>query len=454
MPLIERKPTVPSQAPLNIPVVQPVVHQTAVYEESIKPFNSMIAYVEGAPWTVDYYSQVVGKHSELKAIDTMASGVHQSYTRVQDMELRVTSPLSDSYDQETATMKTTGTAHLYGGVVPNIEDHFITESADKHLTIFKVTDVETATASSSTVYEINYMVIGSIEDVPDIYNSLTSKVAKDYHFLKNRIMEGNSPLVVEEDYNKLLNLKQAYRTLLEYLMTVFYSKGNKMMCLPGQTKSIYDYNTIEFLFKIVDPTEHNNMLGVVRAPNAASIYADQSNIYDVLIERNYHMLDQCNALFGLIKADAAGKNVFIAGTSFYDIDYVVYPKNPDVTATHKGTRPIMLSDWKIETTSRKGISFPEPENDRVAIPNGNVPLIFNVHQNGYYVFSKDFYEGGSDISGLEILVRDYLKNKTLDLNILNKLLISFKSMLRMDQFYYGPILLLLIKEASRKVYSQ
>ena len=49
MPLINRKPTVEKEQPINIPTVQPAVYKTAVYEESIKPYKSMIAYTDGAP---------------------------------------------------------------------------------------------------------------------------------------------------------------------------------------------------------------------------------------------------------------------------------------------------------------------------------------------------------------------------------------------------------------------
>lgn len=453
MPLINRKPTVEKEQPINIPTVQPAVYKTAVYEESVKPYKSMIAYTDGAPWTVNYYSQVVGKHSELKAIDKLASNAQQSYIKITNLELRVTSPLSDSYDSATATMKTTGTAHMYGNVVPNVDDLFITETTDRTLTIFKLMDVEVASTSNDTVYEITYAVIGNVESIPDVYESIISKVSKEYHFLKNRIADGTNPLVAPEEYKQLIDLGQAYRDILNYHMTVFYSKANKMMVLPGQSTKIYDYSALEFLFKIVDPTDHINLLGVLRAPNAPSVFADQTNIYDILISRNYAYLDQCNKQMSFVRSSAGGTNTYILGPYYYDIDYLVYPRDEDTTATPNDVRKFEKINNLLQDTERKGTSFLFPEDDVVSIPNGSVPLIFPVHKDGYYVFSQDFYNGGTNISALEILVRSYLKNKTIDLNTLNKLISSYKSMKRMDQYYYGPILLLLIKETSRKVYS-
>lgn len=457
MALIGRKPTVPKPAPINKPVVQPEVYKTAVYEETDKPYKSMIAYVEGAPWTVDYYSQVVGKNSELKAIDTLADGGHQSYIRINNLELRVTSPLSDSYDPDTATMKTTGTAHMYSSVVPNVDDHFITETMDKTITIFKVSGVTVASTSNDTVYEIEYFVIGNAINIPNLYKSLTSKVAKEYNFLKHRIAEGTNPLVAPSEYAQLLNLKKSYTDLLNYYMSIFYSKANKMMLLPGQSKKIYDYNAVEFLFKIIDPTEHNNMLGVLRAPNAPSIFAEQTNIYDVLISRNAVELEQCNKRIAFVKSNASGENNYILGPYYYDMDYIVYPNDPDFTATLKNQRSLKTEDVSLEVTQSRGHSFLRPEQEVISIPGSSVPLIYNVHKDGYYIFSKYFYddteEGTMGISAIEILVRDYINNKTLDVSVLTKLIDSYKNMRRMDQYYYGPILLLLIKEASRKAYS-
>lgn len=453
MPLIERNPMVEKPQPVNIPRVQPEVYKTAVYEESVKPYKSMIAYVDGAPWTVDYYSQIVGKHSELKSIDTLASNSQQSYTKINNLELRVTSPLSDSYDSATATMKTSGVAHMYGNVVPNVDDHFITETTDRTLTIFKIVDVEVASTSNDTVYEISYTVIGNAQSIPDVYASLIGKTAKEYHFLKNRIADGTNPLVAPEEYKQLIDLNQAYRDILDYHMSVFYSKSNKMMILPGQANKIYDYSAVEFLFKLVDPTEHINLLGVLRAPNVPSVFADQTNIYDILITRQYGMLDQCNKEMAFVRSSVGGDNTYILGPYYYDIDYLVYPRNPDTTVEVAGVRPYDKTNNLLVATDRKGSSFLFPEDDVVSIPNGSVPLIYSAHKDGYYVFSEGFYNGTQEVSALEILVRSYLKNKTIDLNTLNKLISSYKSMKRMDQYYYGPILLLLIKESSRRTYS-
>ena len=453
MALIQRKPTAAVEQELNTPKVQPVAYKTAIYEETNKPYKSMIAYVEGAPWTVNYYSQVVGKHSELKAIDRLASGSHQSYILIKDLELRVTSPLSDSYNEETATMKTTGTANMYSNVVPNVDDHFITESNDRSLTIFKITNVEVASTSNDTVYEVNYMVLGNVQNIPDIYSSLTSKVAKEYNFIKNRINEGSNPLVAPSEYKELMNLHQKYKEILNYHLSIFYNKSNNMMLLPGQSKKIYDYSAVEFLFKIVDPTEHNNMLSVLRAPNAPSVFSDHFNIYDVLIERNYDLLDQCNQKMTFVTPNISKTNTYLLGPFYYDIDYLVYPKNPDRSYTNKNLLPVPEAYWVLEKTSRKSSGFLLPEDDTVSIPNATVAVIHNVHNNGYYVFSGEFYNGGSEISALEILVKDYLKNQMLNISMLTKVISSYKSMTRMDQYYYGPIILMLIKEASRSMYS-
>jgi len=85
--------------------------------------------------------------------------------------------------------------------------------------------------------------------------------------------------------------------------------------------------------------------------------------------------------------------------------------------------------------------------------NVNIPYYHPVLKDDFYVLSRAFYEDTADKSVLEILVKDYLKMQTLDLDKLYRLTETFKKLGRLEQFYYGPILMVLIKEADRASYS-
>ena len=62
-------PIAMSTKPIDKPTVEPVSvysddYQSTVVDTTETPIASIITYVEGSPWTVDWYSQVVAKDEE------------------------------------------------------------------------------------------------------------------------------------------------------------------------------------------------------------------------------------------------------------------------------------------------------------------------------------------------------------------------------------------------------
>ena len=68
------------------------------------------------------------------------------------------------------------------------------------------------------------------------------------------------------------------------------------------------------------------------------------------------------------------------------------------------------------------------------------------------VFPEAFYDGKTDTL-MEILTRDYLKGAPVDTKQLIFMLDFFPKMERLEQFYFGPILMALIKQADRGAYA-
>ena len=68
-----------------------------------------------------------------------------------------------------------------------------------------------------------------------------------------------------------------------------------------------------------------------------------------------------------------------------------------------------------------------------------------------YVFTEAFYEMKSGQSILESLTLDYLKGKPIQLAQLSGLIERCRNCGRLEQYYYFPILLTLIKASFRNV---
>jgi hypothetical protein len=84
--------------------------------------------------------------------------------------------------------------------------------------------------------------------------------------------------------------------------------------------------------------------------------------------------------------------------------------------------------------------------------HGPIIPFFPVTFDETYIFSKNFYEGNPE-SVIEIMIMDYLRNEAINQDQLRLLVRNYRNMDRLEQFYYGPILFLLMRESRRSNYT-
>ena len=78
------------------------------------------------------------------------------------------------------------------------------------------------------------------------------------------------------------------------------------------------------------------------------------------------------------------------------------------------------------------------------------PLINQIFPNESYVMSKDFYQGLTDgMSHLEVLTYQYFRDEYLNQDVLMELVDDHTNWGVLEQFYYVPILLALLKYSIR-----
>ena len=68
-------------------------------------------------------------------------------------------------------------------------------------------------------------------------------------------------------------------------------------------------------------------------------------------------------------------------------------------------------------------------------------------ENDTYIFSSKFYDNDGSKTVLEGLVLEYLNRKTINPNRLLNVLNNYLHWGQLEQFYYIPIILVLIKSA-------
>jgi len=455
MPIAGYKPTVdPIVTEPNLPVTEPANYKSIIYDDKNQPLQSLIGFIEGSPWSVDYYSQILSRDNDLREVDPGQPNVLQQYQEIKELEIRVNGPLSSSYDSDTGITTVTGDALIYPFMIPNVSDYFVSDTNDNRRGIFRVTGVERNTLNRDSVYSINYDMVGYVETTPDIYNELLSKTIKTYQFSKDRLIEGLSPTLKTSDYAIISGLQDTYLTIVRRYFRTFFNKQYFTLVLPGQDHAIYDSYLVDYILKIVDQDEADEVRNIKQLPTDQDLHLNQPQFWELLLYRDYTMLDEVNSNMAIANKAMFNANSYLHGLRFTNIEYIIYPLESDETILinkHAVKKNTLNTPDLIEPTNHGG-SIADILNGSYTDGLTTIPIIKTVTTDTKYVLSDAFYSATTDLSLLEQLTKSYIQGLTLDLGKITELANAYETWGRLEQFYYGPILMTLLKQLRRETY--
>lgn len=424
-----------------------------IYDNNKVPLQGLIAYISGAPWTVDYYRQQVSKHNDLKEIDPNLDPSYQAYEKISGLELRVETQLQSSTDPNTQQTSVRGSAYIYPFMVPNRNDYFVTDTSYGKKALFLIRMVERRTFQENSVHMVDYVLVRYMDQDDELYKDLVTKTVRNLIFSKDRLIEGLSPFLKTETYESITQLTDDYKDLVQRYFSTFLNLKCYSLVLPGQKDLIYDPYLMDYLFKNIDTFDAPEIKRVKRYQTDEDVFMEQPQFWKMLYKRRYDLLDECNVKMGYANVGEFDRNSYIRGAYHGVMAKIVYPKNPDFSyQSGYASFAKTVYDLIPETTvNYKGGQFSSLDNQYV-LTNNLIQIYPVVSFADTYVLTPDFYNNSSSMSILEILVKDYLKGQTLNLPYLKLLLVNYPKLARMEQFYYGPILMMLVKEAIRTVY--
>lgn len=457
MALANYKPDAQLPTQPNLPKVEPDKYQSIIHDDKKTPIPSLLAYISGAPWVVRYYGQVLSKHNDLREIDPTQPNVYQQYQKTHNLELRVESAITSGYDTEQAITTVTGSALLYPFLVPNISDYFVADTADSRPTLFRLTNVERRTISRNSAFSIEYEVVGYIDDqasAANLYSNLEDKVIREYYFHKDRLVEGLQPMLRAEETQQIGSLRDMYTDIVTYYFKTFFNRKYMTLVLPGQDYAIYDTFLVNYIMKIIESTDAPEVRLMKTITTDNDPFIKQPQFWSIMYDRDYKGLTYCNKKMQLVTKYVFSLNSFVHGLAFSNIDYIVYPDEYDASAVvqHTPNAKVTALEEIMATENTLG-NVADILSQQYVDVNTTYPIIKSVLDDGFYVLSGKFYNNELGQSLLEALTNDYLKMQTIDLAKLIELCSRYRSWGKLEQFYYGPILLTLIKEANRDSYS-
>lgn len=451
MPIATRKPDIDAPILPELPQTSPETYLGIVADNNDTPTSSLVGYLEGMPWSVDYYGQLIGKHNDLRELDPGQNAAFQQYQKTKQLELRVGTPLASSFDAETGLSTVTGSA-IITYILPNVNDYFVADAGTREYGLYRITSRERKVFNRDSVYEISYTLVSYITDETPLYVDLKSKVVREYQFSKERLIENLSPIMTNEVYASSVQLGRSYRDILQRYFRTFFNMTYSTLVVPAQPVAIYDSWLVDFLTQITESSDvpEGRVLRSISMDHER--YLAHGSFWQVLLDRRYEDLSRAFTEVCFAPKQHFNLSSWIKGPAFWNIAYFVYPKNANDEAAILGDPKVEDYDLINYVGNAVMEAVPALATNCYPTQDGNLLLIKSVLADRYYVLSEAFYTGGVNLSVLEILIRDYLKCQTIDLAMLTALVNAYPSWPVLERFYYGPLLVLLIKESIKGFY--
>lgn len=431
-------------------VINEPKYKSTVVDSNYQSLRSLITHIEGSSWVVKYYQQILTINEELTPLQLDKDPVYQQYTEISDLELKVSTPLSSSQDSDTGIYEIVGTATIYPPLIPNYGDMFIADIGDGRSGIFSVTSSRRLSILTEPCFEVEYVFISIMKQMYE--DDLERKTIKKVNFVKKLIEHGENPLLVTSDYNDYLKINEVRRDLIGSYFGNFFNKKISSLAVPDQKRLTFDPWLVKAITSTIDIDEFPLLRNIKNYSVELPDVTKPKTIWDALIQNRSEDIPLCSEKLALVESYFFGIIPQYEGIYFTNVQTVVYPidkseKPLNFSAMAPGKFKSSDIRHQFENTILGSLS-------QLSKPTGEgIESLYPIHpvtKDDYYVFSEAFYfHQYEQQSQLETLVRDMLTRKPVNRKVLLKLCENSYHWTSLDRFYYTPILLILLKLATR-----
>lgn len=456
MGLINNNPPVKPTPPQE-PYVTEKPYVGSEVDSERTPVSSLLPYVKGTPWQVDYYRQYLTKDEEASSEQVTREAVYQQYQLIRQFEFRVTSPLSTDFDEESGEHSMSGSANIYPSFKPIKGDMFTADLFDGRAGLFTIKDVRQKTIFQDSTYEVDYEIVDFLNDRRK--HDLESKVVVHTVFVRDFALNQQNPLVLEEEWDTIQQLRKGVDVLCKQYFWALYNQETKSFPIPKQRVATYDQFLIKFVDYAFPVSQRDTLKEVTKYYTGGDPSLTSKTFWDLLIESDDSFEGFIVKEFDTISTRHFGLQPTLNSIAYSRFDRLLFPKDKDLNdayltfhkreADHQRLdSPYSLEEWgemELRYAVRRQIL-----NGLGEVPPADlyVPLIHPVGIDDYYVLTEYFYNQAIyGQSQLELQTRALIKGNRLDASVLLKLLKDVPNWGPMEMFYYVPLLAFLIRKA-------
>ena len=436
-PIVPNPPSKePSELGKEVRINTPA-YKSAVVESKYIPLGSLITHITGALWGagVTWYSQILGKSEEPNPFDPNLPPIYQQYRKIKGLQLKVTSPLEYTQQEDSNDPELQGVSITLGGFIPNEGDVFLADVGSGREGIFVLNKVpQKKNILAEEVYEVSYTFV-AFSDVNSKYISLL-----DTRTIKTEVYtapSNNRPsytLIEESDVLLKRDFIELRKEAIYGFHDSFYDPARNTYLSP---EGYYDGNLVNFIKSIVSIRELPSMtvLDTYRLGNYFPARKDL--IYKVFLTGEGSYLRNVVQKAVLLDLGALATNVPGNIASYNDIHYAVVPDAPQHDPGNGLVTQYTTSIWTVDK------SLTESHN-----PTFTRPLIKPIEVDDFYILSKQFYTGQKDgMSELEMILYLGLNKQTIDVSKVKNIYIAYRDLSTTNRFFYGPIIIMLFNYA-------
>lgn len=424
--------------------IAPKEYKHAIVDSKKVPVDSLITYISGMSWVVDYYSQVLGEDEEPKAFSATMQPAYQSYDLIKRYELKLQSDLSSSFDDAQNRVTMSGNALTYPKLKPNKGDVIIGDMGDGRAGRFSVTEVSQKTIYNNTCYEINFELVAVMDSQTEAL--LQHKTIKRGHFVKDFITYGQNPVLVDDSYVLKQTIDAAIKEVLGSWLSEFYSYEIGSIKAPHcDCCLVYDPWVTSLMTKLFTINDHP-LMGKINLYNCdAGLLRNYTSIWDAILSGHSWVLDTAFKDYQLISTQHFNRNIFLRNISTSKIDLVVMPWS----ITLNKDDPLFIGTIGVGKAYKKDMDCTLYDASKFKAEQMEVRSF--VDDRGYVVSNSTYLLDSEPTTDLEQELRNYFQGETVDERVVLKHVEMRKYMSPLQRFYLMPLCLLMLTNNLRSL---
>lgn len=293
---------------------------TSIHFNEEKPLDNIRQYISGMRWEVDYFNQYQGTNEDNNSLDLNVAVTNQSYIRIHKLILFVNNALNQGPIRDL-----TGSALINAEFTPYKGDHFLTTLVGGRIALFTITEVTKNDYNLHQVYEVQYKLERNLNEEPEVYNNLISKVVRNYVYNNEAGIDGNSKLLTREEMSLVNDIKSAIDDLTDYFFRTFMDPETKFLKLPTKSNTGLNYVDQElgkFCRAVLSVDDYHNIVEI----QTIDYTMDKSvryTIWDAILKRDPRIITRAEPMLGFTRAPYPRGNLNSLEPRWMDVDYII-----------------------------------------------------------------------------------------------------------------------------------